>query len=378
MIQFRPTTAHINLNALRHNVTAIQQRLPEGVKIFGIVKANAYGHGAVMCARVLAGMGVTTLGVATLEEGMELRNSGIKGDIYVLGGLLSPSINEFLDFRLKPVIHHLEDLKRFGSFLQQSKKEYGIVLKLDTGMGRLGFFPSQTEEVLELLKKYASIRVEGVMTHLARADEPEQEPTQRQFLLFEKLKKLYVQKGLPALFHIANSAAIIDEQLSGFEMVRPGIMLYGAYPHPRQTSKIDLQPVMSLKTKMISLKKFSPQSPLSYGGTFVTKKESLIGCLPIGYADGYPRLVSNKGFVLIKGRRVPVVGRVCMDLTLIDLSDLSDGSDKLDFFQEEIVLIGKQGDSQIRAEEVANWAETISYEIFCGISARVPRVYEGV
>ena len=227
---------------------------------------------------------------------------------------------------------------------------------------------------MALLKQYPEVVVEGILTHLARADEAEPEPTDRQFLLFERLRKILGEKGkeIPCA-HIANSSSIIDGRLDAYSMVRPGILLYGAYPHPRHREKISLKPVMTFKTKILSVKKIPPGSAVSYGGTWVSKRESLIAILPVGYADGYPRHLSNRGEVLLKGRRVPVVGRVCMDLTVIDVTDVPGTA-----IGDEVVLIGEQGGERITAEEVADRAETISYEIFCGISSRVPRIYKGL
>lgn len=373
-IQHRPTYAEINIDALRHNCREVLKRLPKEMNVLAIVKANAYGHGALFCARALAGLGVSRLGVATVEEGIELRDGGLGGEIFVLGGVLTPNPKDLLEYRLKPVLHDLEGVKKLGSYLKDANKEYAVHIKLDTGMGRLGLLPSDTEELIRLLKAFPQICVEGVMTHLARADEENPEPTDRQFVLFQKLQRIFEEKGLKAPFyHIANSAMIIDGRSNGYQWARPGIMLYGAYPHPRQREIVDLKPVMTLKTGIMSLKRHPAGSPLSYGGTFVTKHESLIGILPVGYADGYPRLVSNRASVLVRGRRAPVVGRVCMDLTLVDVTNIPGVS-----LGDEVVLFGKQGDAIIRAEEVADWAETISYEIFCGITSRVPRIYVGM
>lgn len=373
-IQYRPTVAEIDLNALRHNVKEIQKRVPSGRSIMAIVKANAYGHGASFCVRTLEGCGVRDFGVATLEEGMELRGGGIRGNIFVLGGLLTSSLGEFIQFRLRPVLHQVDEVRRFAAWLKESNRECQAHIKLDTGMGRLGIFPSEIEDLVSLVKNNQLLKVEGFLTHLARADEEDLSPSERQFILFRELRRILAEKGVTVpICHIANSAAIIDNRLDGFEMVRPGIMLYGAYPHERQRTMIDLKPVMKLKSRIISLKRFKSGSPISYGGTFVTGRESLIAVLPIGYADGYPRLISNKGSVLIRGKRAPVAGRVCMDLTMIDVTDVPEAA-----VGDEAVLIGSQGEGQIRAEELAQWAETISYEIFCGISSRVPRIYLGM
>lgn len=383
-IQYRSTTAEIDLHAFRSNFLEIKKRLSQGISPMAIVKANAYGHGAVRCARTLEELGVRQFGVATVEEGVELRDAGIRAEIVVLDGLLTDSLQVFLDYRLKPVLHQLEDVSRWGSFLHEKTKEETAYIKLDTGMGRLGFLPSQTDALVELLKKYSEILVQGIFTHLAQADEEESAPTERQFVLFERMHQIfeakilearmgYQPKGNKTIYTIANSAAIIDDRLSGYSLVRPGIILYGAYPHIRHRDKISLKPVMKLKTVLCGIKQFPSGSALGYGATFVTQRESRIGILPIGYADGYPRLVSNKGSVLVRGKRAPVVGRISMDLTSVDVTDIPECASG-----DEVVLIGSQGEDWLRAEEVAGWADTISYEIFCGISSRVPRIYRGI
>jgi alanine racemase len=214
-----------------------------------------------------------------------------------------------------------------------------------------------------------------VLTHLARADEEKSEHTERQYKLFKKLKNILIDRGnlKQAKFSICNSAAILDGNLDDFDWVRPGLALYGCYPNPRQIPMMDLKPVLELKSKILSLKQFTPHSFIGYGGTFETKKESQIAVLPIGYADGYPRLVSNRGHVLVAGKKAPVVGRVSMDLMAIDVTDVEGVK-----LYDDVTLIGQDGTEIIHAEDVAKWAETISYEILCGVSARVPRIYEGM
>lgn len=373
-IHYRPTVAEIDLKAFRANVAALQKKLPSPFDLMAVIKANAYGHGAVMCARTLKGLGVTKLAVATVEEGIELRDAGIRSDIYVLGGCLTPSLRELLDYQLKPVLHFTEEFLRFGAFLKENDRQHPVQVKFDTGMGRLGFLPSQTEEVAAMMRKYSQLQVEGILTHLARADEEESAPTEKQFEIFNRLRAEMISKGAKVPFyHIANSAALIEGKVDSFAMGRPGLMLYGAYPHPRLKDKIELQPVLTLKTAVLNIKSYLEGTPISYGGTFVTKRPSRLAVLPVGYADGYPRLLSNKGEVLIGGRRAPIVGRVCMDLTMVDVTDIPEAKPG-----DEVILIGSQGPEKITAEDVAAWAQTIAYEILCGISARVPRVYQGM
>jgi len=366
---FRPTHCEINTSALRHNYRQLKALAGER-EVLGVVKANAYGHGAVQVARILANEGVRIFGVASVEEGIELRRSGITGRILCFGGPLGASALDLLEFGIEPVIFNEEDAKRLAQQAHGSSRPLSLHLKVDTGMGRLGVPLRHFNSLLEKILSSPSLKLESVMTHLARADEPDSGPTDHQIqnftLVEESVKRL--QPSLP-VFHLCNSAALIDRKLGDTQWVRPGVALYGAYPHPRLEAKVDLRPVMSWKTQIISLKEFPAGSPLSYGGTFVTRRPSKIAIVPVGYADGYSRAFSNKGVMLVRGRRVPVVGRVCMDLSLIDVSDLA-----VVELGDEVVVMGSQGEESLRAEELAGLLGTISYEIFCGVAARVPRL----
>jgi alanine racemase len=367
---FRPTICEIDLSALRHNFRELKKRAGNR-EILTVVKANAYGHGAVAVSRALEAEGVSFLGVATVEEGIELRRSGITIPILCFGGALGAQASDLLEYELTPVVFNEEGIKNLAHDLRSENQHLGIHLKVDTGMGRLGVFPHQLENILALIRDYFNLRLEGVMTHLARAEEPEGGPTLAQFGKFREIETNVLQSYSSSVpvFHIANSAALIEEKLDGFNLARPGIALYGAYPHPRFQKLIDLKPVMTWKTQIISLKEFPKGAPISYGATYKTKRPSKIAVIPVGYADGYSRLFSNKGEVLVKERRVPVVGRVCMDLTMIDVTDLPSVA-----LGDEVVLLGRQGETEIRAEELADKIGTISYEIFCAVSARVPRI----
>lgn len=382
---FRPTHCEINTSALRHNYRQLKALAGER-EVLGVVKANAYGHGAVQVARILANEGVRIFGVASVEEGIELRRSGITGRILCFGGPLGASASDLLEFGIEPVIFNEEDAKRLAQQAHGSPRPLSLHLKVDTGMGRLGIPLRHFDSLLKRILSSPSLKLESVMTHLARADEPDAGPTDHQIqnftLVEEAVKRL--QPSLP-VFHLCNSAALMDRKLGDTQWVRPGIALYGAYPHPRfrpntqaiavegegdtRAPLIDLRPVMSWKTQIISLKEFPAGSPLSYGGAFVTRRPSKIAIVPVGYADGYSRAFSNKGVMLVRGRRVPVVGRVCMDLSLIDVSDLA-----VVELGDEVVVMGSQGEESVRAEELAGLLGTISYEIFCAVSARVPRL----
>ncbi len=368
----RSTFAEINLQALRDNFHAIRERLPEGVGIMAVVKADAYGHGAIAIGRELENMGVDFLAVAYLEEGVELRRAGIKVPIIVLCSSVGGNEEHFLEWNLTPVVFNIND----ATSISEASKKRGIRgkihVKVDTGMGRLGLMPDEVKGFIREIKHLDGILIEGLLSHFAVAEDEEEEKfTREQLSLFLKLRDEFLSAGIrPTYFHIANSAAIFSYPESLFNLVRAGITLYGAYPSPSFMKKVTLRSIMRIKTKILHLKEVGEGFSISYGRTFITKRRSIIGTLPFGYADGYSRKFSNRAYVLVKGRRAPVVGRVCMDLTMVDLTDIVDVK-----VGDEVVLLGRQGDEEITPQQWADWAETIPYEIFCSIGKRVPRIY---
>jgi len=370
----RPTKATISLDALEHNVAQIQKSIGNPRKMLAVVKANAYGHGAVRIAQALAGLGVDFLGVATCEEAIELRQASITTPILVLGGFFPGQGIYAHQFDLTPVVYTLESAQEISQCVATSKRTITIHLKIDTGMGRLGILPSETRLFIEKLSSLKNIKIEGVLSHLADTNQENHsglEFTRRQVEIFNQQIEALSQMGIDPLYrHLANSAASIDELPDSFNLVRPGIMLYGSYPAKRFQQKIDLKPVMNLTTKIISLKKVPQGTSISYGRTFTCKRESLIATLPIGYADGYSRALSNRGEVLIRERKAPVAGVVCMDLVMIDVTDIPGVG-----LGDEVILMGSQGSEVITAEDVAEKMSTISYEFLCGIGPRIPRIY---
>ncbi len=366
---FRPTLCEIDLSALKFNFRQLKQRA-SGREILAVVKANAYGHGAVAVSRALANEGAQMFGVATIEEGIELRRGGISFPILCFGGSLGAQVSDLLEYGLTPTIFNEESIRELNQQAQSLNQTLGVHLKVDTGMSRLGVLPSELAKMIELLTQSSALELKGVFTHLAQADETNEEPTDAQIEKFQQVEQAVQSSSFSVpIYHLANSAALIDGKLEKTNMVRPGLALYGAYPNPRFEKKVQLKPVMSLKTQIVSIKSVPKGTAVSYGATFTTKRPSRIAVIPIGYADGYSRSLSNKGEVLVAGRRVPVIGRVCMDLTMIDLTDIPASS-----IGDEVVLIGKQGNDSIRAEELAEKVGTIPYEIFCSLSSRVPRL----
>lgn len=370
----RPTWAEIDLNALAHNFHVIRNQVGPALKILAAVKANAYGHGAVECARRLESEGVDWFGVALPEEGMELRAAEITRPILCLGGIWKGQEDACVQQGLTPVVYRLETIERLDRVARDAKVTVDVHVKVDTGMGRLGVRADEVAEFAAALKQFANIRVDGLMTHLAAADEEAKEEfTNSQLDKFEEAISIFRAKSFqPTYIHAANSAAAFANPRARGNMVRPGGTLYGFTRDvlPSSVGTPPLHSVMSLHSRIMLLKKVPPGEKLGYGCTFETQRESLIATIPIGYDDGYRRALSNRGRVMVRGQFAPVVGRVSMDLTLIDVTDIA-GVD----IDDQVTLLGAQGDQVITAEEIGERAGTISYEITCGISHRVPRRY---
>lgn len=369
----RPTVAEINLDNLVHNLHVTRAVLGHGVAIMPALKADAYGHGAIECARSLERARAEWFGVALPEEGLKLREAGIATPILCLGGFWEGQEQSLIAGRLTPVVFRLDLLDR----LDRAAKSAGRVdyhLKVDTGMGRLGVPFSELDDFLERAARFENVRLDGLMTHLASADS---DPafTEKQIAAFEKALEMVRARGhRPTWIHEANSAGAHAYPQSRGNLVRLGGVLYGLWRDVtnKSVAPLDWRPVMSLRSRITFLKTVPQSSPLGYGGTFVTKRESRIATLPIGYEDGLRRALSNRGQVLVRGQLVPIVGRVSMDLTLVDVTDIPEAA-----VGDDVMIIGKQAASQITAEDLAAHIGTISYEVTCGISDRVPRIYVG-
>lgn len=378
----RPTVARVDLEALRFNVGQAR-RLAGGRELIAVVKADAYGHGGVAVGRALEADGVRRFGVAVVEEGRALREAGLRGEILVLGGVTPDQASDVVALDLSAAIFHQAHAAALDAAAARAGRVVPIHVKIDTGMGRLGFPVETAAQAVARVAQCPGLRLDGLMTHFADADLADPAYAREQLARFDAVADAVARAGMKVpIRHAANSAALIKGPralgtASGgrpgdgplYEAVRPGIMLYGCRPGPAMDG-VALKPVLSLTTKILLLKRVPPNSPISYGRTFVTQRESLIAVLPIGYADGYPRALSNRGTVLIRGRKAPVVGRVCMDLTMADATEVPDVAEG-----DDAVLIGSQGTSTLPAEEVAETAGTIAYELLCGIGPRVPRRY---
>ena len=336
-----------------------------------VVKANAYGHGAVEISRALMKLGVSRLAVASVQEGVALRQAGITADIIVLADLFDEHCEELLTYRLKPVITDLRLLPILAKKAETGNHPFPIHLKIDTGMGRLGFSPAEFETVLDALPSWKSLIVEGLMTHFADSDGEETDHTERQLQLFRTLLDGCKQRAIEVpMIHAANSAALIRYPHSHFSLVRPGIALYGYHTLPSAVRYAELNPILSLHSTVLQLRTIKPGESISYNRTFIAKRPSIIAVLPIGYADGYSRKLSNRGCVLIKGRRAPIVGLVCMDMTMVDVTEIPSVR-----IGDAVTVIGREGDDAIWADEIAQWSETIPYEVLCAIGPRLPRKY---
>ncbi len=368
----RPTIGEIDLGALEFNYRQIRKRIPEGTKVLAVVKADAYGHGAVPVSLRLEKSGVEYLGVAIPEEGAELRKGGVKAPILVLGGIFGREIDQIFRLRLTPVIFRKDSLRILSREAESRGRKLRVHLKVDTGMGRLGVPLDLWPDFLEEVRRSPKIEIEGILSHFSMMDE-EKDFTQDQWRAFQSAVATAQELGISCRYlHMASSATLTAFPAYCAGLVRPGIMLYGSYPSPGFQSLVPLKPVMTLKTRIHFLKRVPPGTRISYGGTFTARRESLVATLPIGYADGYSRHLSNRGEVLIRGKRAPVAGKVCMDFIMVDVTDIPHVS-----VGDEVVLMGKQGREQITPEEIAEKINSISYDVLCSVGKRVPRVYKG-
>jgi len=369
-IIYRPTWAEIDLTAFEHNLRALKKNTTGNTEILAVLKANGYGHGAVPLAKRVIKNSVKFIGVSSIEEGLELRRSGIKKASILVLGTLFPRGNFSVAFRnnITVTIASLTAAKVAEIAAKKLRKAVPVHVKIDTGMGRIGVSSANSLPLIKYLSKSKNLVLEGMYTHFASAD-CDSDFTNKQISAFKETAAAAERIGINIpILHTANSAAMLKHPESHFDMVRPGLALYGISPF--KENNYGLKPVMSWKTQVVFLKEISPGTSLSYGRTFVALRKSRIATLPVGYADGYQRILSNKGKVLIRGKRCPIVGRVTMDQILVDVTDLPEVK-----VGDEAVLMGLQGKESIPACEIAGWCNTIPYEIVCGVSSRVPRVY---
>jgi alanine racemase len=363
----------IDLRALKYNIAQIRRLLPPAVDILAVVKANAYGHGAIEVARINVEAGAAMLGVALVEEGIELRNAGITTPILVQCCAGRDEIQFALENELILTVPSLDFARAVSAIAARLDRKAIVHMDIDTGMGRIGFAPKSAVDEIVQVSRLSHLAINGMYTHFCTSEIEDDPGTVEQLKQFEKLVHELALRGVkPAHIHAANSGAILNYSRSYLTLVRPGLILYGVYPHNVLRKKLDLRSVLRFETAITFLKTISAGTTLGYGRTFTAPREMKVATLNVGYADGYPWRLSNRAFVLVRGQRAPVLGRVSMDQTLIDVSGIPGVE-----VGEKVVLLGQDGSSQITAEDLAEWASTIPYEILCGISKRVPRVYAG-
>ncbi|MEG2289121.1 MAG: alanine racemase [Clostridium sp.] len=371
--KIRPSWAEIDLDAIGNNIKEVK-RVSGNKEIIAVIKADGYGHGAVEIYRELINGGATRFAVAVITEAIELRKSGLNLPIIVLGFTGRQFYDEILDFDIEQTVYTYEDAKSISEVAVTRNAVVKIHIAVDTGMRRIGFSPTRdnANEILRIYK-LEGISIVGIFTHFATADEVDKGYTNIQIERFNKFNDYIKELGVNIDFkHVSNSAAIIDLPNLDYQGVRAGIMLYGYYPsRDVNTGNVNLIPAMTLKSKIINIQMIEAGEGISYGRVFTTARYSKIGTLPIGYADGVSRLLTGKGNVIVNGKVVPIVGRICMDQCMIDLTDVPDAKKG-----DEVILIGKDNyGNSITANDMADYIGTINYEIVCGISKRIPRVY---
>lgn len=367
----RPTRVRVDLDALSHNLRAL--RAHAGVPVMAVVKANAYGHGLVPVARHLQAQGVEQLGVAFLEEGMALRRAGVTVPILVMGGIFGPQAAQLIAEDLEITVSSIDKLRQVEAAAESLGRKATIHLKIDTGMERIGVHSYHAGPFIEAAVASKWCTVKGVYSHLACADDPSSPMTRRQLEKFLEACAHFTRLGAPMpIRHLANSGGVLHFPGTCLDMVRPGIALYGVLPDPASQATVGLRPALSLVSKVVYFKVVPAGNPVSYGATWAPGVDTRVVTVPIGYGDGFPRSLSNRGQVLVRGQRHAIVGRICMDQFMADI-----GPQGTAYNEDAVVLIGRQGDQAITCEDVALAAGTIPYEILVGLNERIPREYVG-
>ncbi len=365
------TWAEIDLDAIAHNVQAFRRHVGQSVEIIAVVKANAYGHGAIPVARAAVEAGATRLAVHRALEGVELRRAGIQAPILVMGYTPPGGAEMVTRWRLAPSVITMDFARELSAQAGASGGQVPVHVKVDTGMSRYGLTPGEVVEFARALRGLPHLILEGLFTHFATADWADPTHVRRQLVVFEAVLAELRAAGIEApLVHAANSAAAMALPAAHFDAVRPGIALYGMDPSQEWPPVFELHPALTLKSRVSRVRELAVGSGISYGRTFVTERPTLAALVPVGYGDGYHRLLSNRGRVLIRGRRAPIVGRICMDQFVVDATGIPEVRQ-----DDEVVLIGRQGTEHIRAEELAKLAGTINYEMTTSLLPRVTRVY---
>jgi len=369
-MESRPTVAVIDLSAIRHNLAAIKKKVAPA-KVMAVVKANAYGHGMVRVAETALSCGAAWLGVATLEEGIRLREHGVSAPILVFGGFFEQQVHAYLRHGLTATVYDAHRARLLSDAAREKKCTAVAHLKVDTGMGRVGVDWRSASKLAAEIAELDHLNLEGVYSHFASSDEKDKSQARQQLQRFEQAVAEIEASGVRlAIRHMANSGAILELDTACFDLVRAGVMMYGYYPSAETSESVELRPAMTLKSKVIAVKTVEARATISYGATYQTSQRTHIVTVPVGYGDGYNRLLSNRAEVLIHGRRFPVVGRVCMDQIMVDV-----GAETKIVAGDEVVLMGRQQEQEISIYEFCEKMNTIPYEVTCLITSRVPREF---
>ena len=365
----RPTVAEVSLGALRNNLREAQRLVGPGARVMAVVKADGYGHGAVASARAFLDAGAAVLGTSSVAEAVELRRAGVAAPIVVLGGVFPGEEGDVAAHDLGAGVWSLETVNALVA--ARDGRQLRLHVKVDTGMTRLGLDVPDVRGFGEALRGVDGVTIEGVFSHFASADAVETAAAQAQIGRFAEAVESLAAVGVrPAHVHLANSAAVLSQPTAHFSLVRPGLMLYGCAPAPHLAARAALRPALRLRSAVAQVRRVPAGRAVGYGGTYVTARPSVIATVPIGYADGLHRLASNRGWMLVRGTRAPIAGRVCMDHVMLDVTDVAGVATG-----DEVVVVGAQGGGAIPADELAGWCETIAYEVLTGVGKRVPRVY---
>ncbi|MGD8967581.1 MAG: alanine racemase [Anaerolineae bacterium] len=365
------TWAEVDLDAIAHNARLLKDRAGSGCELMVAVKANAYGHGVIPVSKAALAGGASRLAVSRTEEGIELRRAGIDAPILLLSYTLPGESDAIVHWDLTPTVNSESQAKALADAATAQSKALRIHVKLDTGMSRYGLLPDEALDFVHFLRELPGLVLEGLYTHFAVADLPDKAFTRRQFATFREVIKRLEASGFSfPLRHVSNSAATIGLPEMALDMVRCGIALYGLRPSAEVEPGVALRPALTLKSRVARVRILPAGASISYGRTYVTERPTRVALIPVGYGDGYHRILSNRGAVLIRGKRAPILGRVCMDQFVVNVSDIPGIR-----LHDEVVLIGRQGEGHIPAEEVARWAETINYEVTTSLTPRVTRIY---
>ncbi len=366
--------AHIDLDAILFNAESIHQNVDPNSKIMAVIKTDAYGHGAVEIARELEHLDyIYGYGVATVEEGIILRKKGMRKPILILGYVFREHYYDVVKYDIAPAVFTIDMARDLSNAAIVANKNCRIHLAVDTGMGRIGYqVTKESADEMEQISKLPNIIVEGIFTHFSRADEPDRDNTEKQMQLFKEMIAMLEDRGVEIpLKHCSNSAGIVEFSEANMDLVRAGVILYGMWPSAEVNhERVQLKPAMRLVSHVAYVKTLEAGRAISYGGTYVTQKDTVVATIPVGYGDGYCRGLSNKGYVLIHGMKAPIIGRVCMDQFMVDVSEIPDVA-----VGDKVTLIGKDGDLELTMEEIGELSGRFNYEFACDLGKRIPRVF---